>query len=545
MKLSRRILLGLGIGATQLALLERFGLNRASAGPTTGGPTKLLSIWIPGGLNQEQIWGALSDAGIAKYIPAPAGGNQPYFYNAAMVQNYDGTTGDDGPYRKIRGPIWWNPKDPSMNDFKTGNPATNGAQAYVPWGYSWASKDLSTQAVYERAVMIHGIDQGTAAHGSGQIAALSGVAAGDFRAPAIAAVVANAMMTAFPDRVLPSVSVGGMLNPKALSTTSNPISGAASPIFLNSTASLAHTISDHPDSAWAGLRARHDIDELGFTGDPTGKKLSVTPMDAQSMKAVRALKGISSTATDKLLEELHETYAGVSRTLARDVVNILAKTKGAEHLPAAIPWAPNSGKFGYFLGVADGGSSTAWDGDFDLTLRLLKSDLATSVTLRVPGAYNFSYDTHAPPSANRHTNNLRGTFEVLGRLFLEMMLTPSTTQPGKSLLDETVVHIFSDFGRTFAAPLGGTDHHPTTTMILLGGNVHGNRMIGGYDETTAGTPLGKPVDVINIEEGNTSTTSRVPRAADAAATVYRAFGLTAGKDFFIPGGYGEIKGALD
>jgi hypothetical protein len=539
------MLLGLGIGATQLALLEKFGLNRASAGPTPGGPTKLLSIWIPGGINHEQIWGSLTDAGIAKYIPAPAGGNQPYFYNAQMVKNYDGTTGDDGPYRKIRGPIWWNEKDPSMNDLMTGNPATNGKQAYVPWGYSWASKDLTPQAVFERAVMIHGIDQGTAAHGSGQIAGMSGIAGGDFRAPAIAAVIANAMMAKFPDRVLPSVSIGGALNPKALSTTANPISGATSPIFLNNTASLEHTISDHPDSAWAGLRARHDIDDLGFNGDPTGKKLSVTPMDAQSMKAVRALKGVSSTATDRLLEQLHDTYGGVSRALARDVVNILGKTKGAEHLPAAIPWAPNSGRFGYFLGYADGGSGSAWDEDFDLTLRLLKSDLATSVTLRVPGANNMSYDTHDPPAANSHVNNLRGTFEVLGRLFLEMMLTPSPTQPGKSLLDETVVHIFSDFGRTFATPLGGTDHHPATTMILLGGNIHGNRMIGGYDETTAGTPLGKPVDVIKIEEDTPDTISRVPTAADAAATVYRAFGLSAGKDFFIPGGYGEIKGALD
>jgi len=544
MKLSRRMLLGLALGATQVGLLERFGLNRASAGPPAGGPTKLLSIWVPGGLNHEQIWCALSDAGIAKYIPAPAGGDEPYFYNAQMVQNYDGTTGGDGVYQKIRGPIWWNQANPAMNDLTTVNPASGGKQIFVPWGYSWVSKDLTSQAVFERAVMLHGVDQGTAAHGSGQVASLCGVAGADFRAPAIAAVVANAMLPLFPDRVLPSVSVGGVLDPVALSTTSNPISGAASPIYLTSAASLEHTISDHPDSAWAGLRARTSVDELGFDGTPTGKKLPVTPMDAQSMKALRALKGASTAGTDALLGQLQDTYAGVSRALAADVVNILGKTKGVEHLPAAVPWAPKSGQFGYNLGYADGGSSSAWDSDFDLTLRLLKSDLVTSVTLRVAGANNMAYDTHDPPAANRHVNNLRGTFEVIGRLILEMMMTPSTLQSGKSLLDDTVVHIFSDFGRTFATPLGGTDHHPATTVILLGGNLHGNRMIGGYDETASGTPLGKPVDIIDIEEGSTSTTSRVPRAADAAATVYRAFGLQAGTDFFIPGGYGEIKGAL-
>jgi len=542
MKLSRRMLLGLGVGATQLALLERFGFNRASAGPPAGGPTKLLSIWIPGGLNHEQIWCALSDAGIAKFIPKPTGGDEPYFYNAQMVQNYDGTTGGDGAYQKIRGPIWWNQQMPSMNDLKTVNPASGGAQIYVPWGYSWVSKDLSPTAVFERAVMIHGIDQGTAAHGSGQIASMCGLAGALFPAPAIAAVVANAMMASFPDRVLPSVSIGGALNPQAISTTANPIAGAASPIYLSSTAGLAYTISDHPDSAWAGLRARQSIPELGFDGTPTGKQLPVTPMDAQSMKALRALKGASSAGTDALLSQLHETYAGVSRALAADIVDTIQNIPGVQHLPATMPWAPSVGQFGYTLGYADGGNSVDWSSDFDLTLRLLKSELATSITLRVAGANGFSYDTHDPPAANPHVNNLRGTFEVIGRLVLEMMLTPSTTQAGKSLLDETVVHIFSDFGRTFATPQGGTDHNPATTMILLGGNVHGNRMIGGYDETTGPTPLGAPVNVINIADGSGSISSRVPTAADAAATVYRAFGLQAERDFSIPGGYGEIQG---
>jgi hypothetical protein len=383
--------------------------------------------------------------------------------------------------------------------------------------------------------MIHGIDQGTAAHGSGIIAGLSGVAGGDFRAPAIAAVVASSMMNAFPDRPLPSVSIGGM-NPKALSTAANPMSSAASAIYLNSINGLEITLSDHTDSAWAGLRTRHDIDELAFDGTPTGKKLPVTAVEEQSMRAVRALKGKSTAATDSVLQQLHDTYGGVSRVLARDVVDVLNNTKGPEHLPADIPWADK--QFSYHTGYADFYSSSDWNKEIDLTLRLLKSDLATAVTLRVPGGF----DTHDPPAAYGQITNLRGTFEILGQLFIEMMLTPSPTQPGKSLLDETVVHIFSDFGRTFSTPLGGTDHHPATTMILLGGNIQGNRMIGGYDETMGQSPLGAPVDIINIEEGGSTTTSRVPRAADAAATVFRAFGLEAGKDFFIPGGYGEVAG---
>ncbi|APR79348.1 Hypothetical protein A7982_04695 [Minicystis rosea] len=132
MKLSRRALLGLGLGATQIALLERFGMNRAKAGPTSDTPTKLLSIWIPGGLHHELLWCPLSDAGVAKYIPAPTGGATPYFYNAKMVKNYDGTTGGDGPYQKFRGPIWWNPQNPAMNgayDAGAENPDSDGGRS--------------------------------------------------------------------------------------------------------------------------------------------------------------------------------------------------------------------------------------------------------------------------------------------------------------------------------------------------------------------------------------------------------------------------------
>ncbi|APR79347.1 Hypothetical protein A7982_04694 [Minicystis rosea] len=416
----------------------------------------------------------------------------------------------------------------------------------MPWGYSWASRDLTTKAVFERALLIHGIDQGTAAHGSGKIAALCGVASAEFRAPAIAAVVANAMMTRFPDRALPSVSLGpNPLNPKAITTTSIPVSSNANPIFLDSVSGLTYTLSQTPDSAWAGLRERDDIDELDFAGAMMGKKLPATVVEAEALRAIRAQRGRSSAGTDAMLEGLYDTYKGVSRTLAREVVDILNKTQGVEYLPAKIPWAPNSGRFGYTIGYADGGSNTYWDGMFDLSLRLLKSDLTTSVTMRVPGAGNYSYDTHDPPAHEPHVNNLRGTFEVLGRLFLEMMMTPSKSQPGKSLLDETQVHIFSDFGRTWAPK--GSDHHPATTMMLLGGNVNGNRMIGGYDETidiAKTSPLGVPVDIIDIEEGGSATSKRVPRASDAAATVLRCFGLEAGKDFFIPGGYGEIAGVL-
>lgn len=543
MKLSRRGFLALGVGATQMALLGRYGFRSARAGAPSGGPTKLLTLYVRGGLSHEQIWGVLSDEGIARYIPAPTGNGSPYFYNAAMVKNYDGTTGNDGPYRKIRGPIWWNPDDPADNR-QTVNPASGGTQRHVPWGYAWVTKQLSPQAVYERTAMIHGIDQGTAAHESGVVASFCGIAGGEFAAPAVPAVIANAMLDRFPDRALPSVAIGNAPAPVALSTPAHPMSAAVAPMYLNNAASLVYTISDRPDAAWEGLRTRTEVEELRFDGTPTGGTVPLTAVDAQVLKATRGLRGMSTTGTDAFLQEVHDTYAGASRSLARDLVDTITSTPGAEHLPTAMPWAPGNRRFGWTLGLADGGSDTEWDDRFDLALRLLKSDLTTSVTVRISGAENLDFDTHGGPSS-LHINHLRGTFDVVARLIIEMMLTPSTTQPDKTLLDDTVVQIFSEFGRTFSQPTGGTDHHPATTMILIGGTIRGNRMIGGYDETIPGSPLGVPVEIINIEEGPGSVSSRVPRAADAAATVYRAFGLEAGRDFFIPGGYGEVKGVLD
>jgi hypothetical protein len=541
MKLSRRNLLKASLGATQLGLLSNLGARPARAQSATG-PTKLLSIWIPGGLNHEQIWCPLSPAGIAKFISSPAGADEPYFYNAQMVQNYDGTTGPGGAYPKIRGPIWWNPAIPS--DRHSPNPASGGTQTYVPWGYSWVSRDLSPAAVFEKAVMVHGIDQGTAAHESGKVASMCGVAGGDFRAPAIAAVVANAMLARFPDRPVPSVSIGGVLNPKAVATSANPMPSSVSPTYLTTLDGLVHSLSDYPTPAWGGLRARTSIADVGFDGTPLGGQLPATVVDQAALAATRAQRGRANAATDALLQELYDTYRGVSRAIARDVVKIVQNTPGVEHLPAAIPWATDTRRFGYIIGLADGGGTADWDADFDLVLKLLKSDVVTSITLPVHGAKTYSYDTHSPPAALPHVNNLRGTFEVIGRLLIEMMLTPSPSQPGQTLLDETLVHIWSDFGRTFLRPNTGSDHHPATTMILVGGGAQGNRMIGGYDETMSGSPLGVPVELIDIESGGTSRHTAVPRASDAAATVCRAFGLQAGRDFFIPGGYSEIAGVL-
>ena len=223
--------------------------------------------------------------------------------------------------------------------------------------------------------------------------------------------------------------------------------------------------------------------------------------------------------------------------MARDILTLLSGVRGFERLSAQDPNYPEN--WTACIGSADvcgPGTSAA---NFDFALQLLKSDLVTSVSLRATSISNFSFDTHSANGPQQHTNHLRIAFESVGRALLEMSLTPSAATPGKTLLDETLVYVFSDFGRTF--PKTGSDHHPATCAILAGGSIIGNQMVGGYDEAMNGSPMGVPVPLVE-EDGSIAT--RTPKSQDIAATVLHAFGLRGGHDFFIPGGFGHFDGVV-
>lgn len=526
MSMNRRELFRLAFGAAQVALLSRYGLRPAAAAGA-GGPTKLLAIWLDGGLHWESVFSPLTRSGIARYMPAPTGGFRPFGYLPEQVENFDRSAADldaPGPVRKLRGPIYWNWARPA--DDSGAVPLSGGQQQFRPYGYVWANPAYK---LYDKAALLVGADQGTAAHQSGRVASLSGVAGATFRAPAVQAVVANYMAARFPDRPLPNVSLGGTA-PVALG-----LPALANPTALTDFASVAPTLSDRIDPAWRGLRARAAVPDLGFDGKDLGGAVPATTVDGAVLAALRADRGRSSAGTDRLLEQLYDTYKGASRTIARDILSILEKTRGMERL-ALDPAYPNS--WTACLGKADACGPGASMGPYDFALQLLKSDLCTSVTVRATSINNFSFDTHSAGGPQIHACHLHMALEEIGRVVAEMSLTPAG--PGRTLLDDTLVYIFSDFGRTF--PKQGSDHHPATCALLVGGGVAGNQMIGAYDEQSgSSSPMGAPVPLI---EESGARVVRAPRAQDVAATVLRAFHLTPGKDFFIPGGYGYFDGVV-
>ena len=527
MKLSRRRLLGTALGMGQLALLERSGLlssSPARAAADSALPSRLLSIWIDGGCHWETMFTALTAAGISKYIPGPAGGLIPFGYTPEQVSNFDRTSFDpDDPavVRKLRGPVYWNWDAPSA---RTGVvPGSDGQQQFRPYGYAWADPAYK---LYNKTCVLVGADQGTASHVSGRIASMSGVAGATFRSPAVQAVIANAMRARFADRPLLIVNLGGTA-PLALGVPS-----IASPTSMSSLSSVEPTLSDRRDGAWKGLRARTASEDLGYDGSSSDRTVARTVVDDAVAQSMRGLHSKSNAGSDALLEQLYDSYKDHSSLIARDVMTSLSQTTGFEHLSGGL-YDENTA----CIGSADSCGALKSTAPWDFALQLLKSELVTSVNLRATSIANASFDTHSQNGPQIHTNHLHIAFESIGRMLLEMDLTPAGN--GKTLLDDTLVYIYSDFGRTF--PRFGSDHHPATCAVLVGGGVNGNQMLGGYDETLSGTPLGAAVDVIS-EDGIRET--RMPKSQDVAATVMRAFGLQPGRDFFLPGGYGVYDGAL-
>lgn len=518
MEIGRRKLLTSTVAASQVALLGRFGLwsRPAKAAGDGSFPTKILCVYVGGGLSHELMWAPFANADVPKYVPRYDEGG----FDASHYTNLDGS-GDadaDAVIRRLRGPIRWNWGD----DW---NSLPNGSAL----GYAWCAPEYG---LYERTAVIHGVDQGTAAHPSGKVAGMCGVAGANYGAPAIPAVIANHFAARFPDRAVPSVSIAaGPAGPGvSLPALSNPTK-------LHDIDDLQYALSDER-VAWDGFRTRTDEPHVGFDGEPLDGTVPLSIVDRAAMRATRRFRGASASGTDAFLEGLHDQYKLFSKTIARDVTSTIESTPGIEHLPEAMPWTPNEPQLGFRYGPADiTAGNAAYITEFDLALRLLKSDMCSAVTMKLNTLMDL--DTHST-SYELHRDHLRGSMDVLGRLIIEMSLTPCPGNASKSLLDDTLVYVFSEFGRSFMpAGQGGTgsDHNPMTSAILVGGAVQGNRMVGGFRD---GNHTGEPVEL--TEEGG-ETATRPPRAQDVAATIYASLGMTT-DDYFIPGGFGTISGIV-
>ncbi len=538
---TRRDLLKMTLGAGQLALLHRLGAlepSRAWAQTSTG-PTKLLTIYVGGGWIPQFLFSPVKNAEVASLIPPTKlviGGAEPYSYTQAHVQkNLDGTNVDDAGWanRPLRMPRLWDEAElvAGRKDRRVALTDGSGLRTSA-LGWSWAGYRL-----WRYASVLHGIDMGTAAHDSGAVSMMCGIAGPSFESPALHAFVANAMMARFPDRALPHVSLGG---PVGDSVRLPPASAA---IRMSSVASAAKLFSQRNTNSWGGLSTRTAAPYPNWDGS-AGSDIAQTKLERFLAERSRRLQGKTGSSTDALYQSIYDGYRNYSALLAKDVVGRLEGTAAFEYINQMGPnfptWSEN-GFMGYNLGssVAIGGG-----GVVDVTglaLKLLKSDLTTSISLKWPaGGGLFDFDTHNDDES--HFPYLRATIEQIGRFLAELSLTPSSTA-GRTLLDDTLVLVMSEFGRTWNRT-GGTDHWPTTSVIFAGGNgfLSPNRMVGGFAtqaNISAGFPgyMGEPVPM-KAEDGRVMSTPRPPQSRDVIFTALKMFGI----DEFLPGGPGDVVG---
>lgn len=522
MKLGRRSLLTASLGAAQLALLSKINVARAQdAGAGSNGPTKLLTIFLPGGWMSPFALVPWSDAEITSVIPTPFQEfTEPIYFTPAQVRNLDGSTAPG----RIRVPVLWDEAELSQ-----GRPDRRNGTS--PHGWSWKAHQL-----WNHACIVHGVDQGTVAHAGGQMSALCGVASSELKAPTLNAVVADRFFSRFPDRPVPSVWIGGPA-PGQLTLRSE-----AAPAHLTSQANVNQLLSDRLSLPWNGLRARDvnsTVAPLAFDGSPVPNAgFTLNPIEARTLKRMRELRGTVNASSEAMVEQLHDSLLGVSRLLARDVATAVQRTNGVEHTPAPF-WAPMTGNhFGIGLGNVFQDSGSRWAADFEIALKLLKADVCSAVAVGATGAANWSFDNGHGEGHRKTFVQARGIFEIIGRLLGEMKATPRPG--GKTLLDETLVVVLSDFARTMPKFSVSSDHWAANTVIFAGGGLQTNKTVGGYV-----IPSRPPSDVqghdsapTQVRDGS-SMVMRPPRSADVITTALEILGLPGHR---ITGGNGEIVG---
>ncbi|MCX4241217.1 DUF1501 domain-containing protein [Paraliomyxa miuraensis] len=116
-----------------------------------------------------------------------------------------------------------------------------------------------------------------------------------------------------------------------------------------------------------------------------------------------------------------------------------------------------------------------------------------------------SFDTH---ENNLGQIPLQDAFYAGLQALVDDLAARPGMQAGQSMIDDTVVLVVSEMGRTPKLnSTGGKDHWPVTSAMLIGGGLPGGRVLGGTDELLYGRTVdlatGEPDDGgVQIQYGN-------------------------------------------
>ena len=201
---------------------------------------------------------------------------------------------------------------------------------------------------------------------------------------------------------------------------------------------------------------------------------------------------------DRWIARRYGAYAAGARTtagraLGDDLVASLERARAVKDLR----WIVD------FTGGSDFESQAA------VAVDALSRGVARCVSLDSTGSL-LAWDTHAENDPIQ-SYLFEDLFHGLGLLLGMLAGAPGETTP--TLLEETVVVVFSEMGRTPQLNTAdGKDHWPYTSVLLVGAGLAGGRVIGGLDSNYYGLPL-DPVTGEASDDGN------VPGVTDLGATL--------------------------
>ncbi len=155
--------------------------------------------------------------------------------------------------------------------------------------------------------------------------------------------------------------------------------------------------------------------------------------------------------------------------------------------------------------------------NFLLARNVLKADAGTRFVY-ISETDNFGWDYHSSIYDKTRPTNLYVSAARWDQAFpalLEDLAATPGHEPGKSLLDETLVVCSSEFGRTtYVNNAGGRDHYDEVfTSALVGGGVKGGRVLGATDELA-----GKCIDTGWRDK-------KQPVIDNLVATIYSTLGI--------------------
>lgn len=190
-----------------------------------------------------------------------------------------------------------------------------------------------------------------------------------------------------------------------------------------------------------------------------------------SDQAVEPLRSPSQALVDRFVAQRAAARAAVSRSAVEDLLNSDFQTATSH---------ANALKDLQYLMDFTGGTGLV--DQAPVAVDALQKGISRCLTLSASGA--FSWDTHAANDTGQ-SPLWEDLYAGLGQLVQMLANAPGETEP--SLLDETVICVLSEMGRTPALNgFAGKDHWPYTSVMLVGAGLAGDRVVGGFDDNFYG-----------------------------------------------------------